>query len=255
MGRVQDKVALVTGGASGVGYETVKLLLAEGAFVAITDINAAAGEAFAAECGERAMFIRHDVASEADWTAAMAAVQQRFGALDILVNNAGILIAGSIASATLAQFRQLMQVNADSCFIGCQQGIEAMKERGGSIVNIASVSSWLPVEGYAGYSASKAAVSALTRASALYCRNHGLAVRVNSLHPDGIYTPMMQASAPGVPAKHLLFDPKTNPKGRASMPGDIAKVILFLASDDAKAISGAEMHADSAILGTGLSTG
>ena len=255
MGRVQDKVALVTGGASGVGYETVKLLLAEGAFVAITDINAAAGEAFAAECGERAMFIRHDVASEADWTAAMAAVQQRFGALDILVNNAGILIAGSIASATLAQFRQLMQVNADSCFIGCQQGIEAMKERGGSIVNIASVSSWLPVEGYAGYSASKAAVSALTRASALYCRNHGLAVRVNSLHPDGIYTPMMQASAPGVPAKHLLFDPKTNPKGRASMPGDIAKVILFLASDDAKTISGAEMHADSAILGTGLSTG
>ena len=255
MGRVQDKVALVTGGASGVGYETVKLLLAEGAFVAITDINAEAGEAFAKACGERAMFIRHDVASEADWTAAIAAVQQRFGALDILVNNAGILIAGSIASATLAQFRQLMQVNADSCFIGCQQGIEAMKERGGSIVNIASVSSWLPVEGYAGYSASKAAVSALTRVSALYCRNHGLPVRVNSLHPDGIYTPMMQASAPGVPAKHLLFDPKTNPKGRASMPEDIAKVILFLASDDAKTISGAEMHADSAILGTGLTAG
>ena len=252
MGRVQDKVALVTGGASGVGLETVKLLLQEGAFVGISDINAEAGQALADACGERALFVRHDVASEADWSAAIAAVQERFGPLDILINNAGILIAGSIATATLAQFRQLMQVNTDSCFLGCQQGVAAMQERGGSIVNMASVSSWLPIEGYAGYSATKAAVASLTRSSALYCRNNGLPVRVNSVHPDGIYTPMMQASAPGVPAKHLLFDPKTNPKGRATMPGNIAKVILFLASDDSKAISGAEMRADSAILGTGL---
>ena len=252
MGRVQDKVALVTGGASGVGRETVQLLLAEGAFVAISDINVEAGEAFAQECGERAMFVRHDVASEADWSAAIAAVQQRFGPLDILINNAGILIPGSIATATLAQFRQLMQVNADSCFIGCQQGVEAMKERGGSIVNMASVSSWLPIEGYAGYSATKAAVASLTRSTALYCRNNGLPVRVNSLHPDGIYTPMMQASAPGVPAKYLLFDPKTNPKGRAALPEHIAKVLVFLASDDSQAINGAEIRADSGILGMGL---
>lgn len=252
MGRVQDKVALVTGGASGVGRETVKLLLEEGAFVAISDINVDAGQAFADECGERALFVRHDVASEADWSAAIAAVQQRFGPLDILINNAGILIPGSIATATLAQFRQLMQVNADSCFLGCQQGVAAMKERGGSIVNMASVSSWLPIEGYAGYSATKAAVAALTRASALYCRNNGLPVRVNSLHPDGIYTPMMQASAPGVPARFLLFDAKKNPKGRAALPEQIAKVLLFLASDDSQAISGAEIRADSAILGMGL---
>ena len=249
---VAHKSIIVTGAGSGIGEGTARHLAAQGALVTVNDINAEAGEAFAKECGERAMFIRHDVASEADWAAAIAAVQQRFGALDILVNNAGILIQGSIATATLAQFRQLMQVNADSCFIGCQQGIAAMKERGGSIVNMASVSSWLPIEGYAGYSATKAAVASLTRSSALYCRNNGLPVRVNSIHPDGIYTPMMQASAPGVPAKHLLFDPKTNPKGRATMPGNIAKVILFLASDDSKAISGAEMRADSAILGTGL---
>ncbi|MEO8016167.1 MAG: SDR family oxidoreductase [Polaromonas sp.] len=252
MGRVQDKVALVTGGASGVGCETVKLLLQEGAFVAISDINVEAGQALADECGERALFVRHDVASEADWSAAIAAVQQRFGPLDILINNAGILIPGSIATATLAQFRQLMQVNADSCFIGCQQGVAAMKERGGSIVNMASVSSWLPIEGYAGYSATKAAVAALTRATALYCRNNGLPVRVNSLHPDGIYTPMMQASAPGVPAKFLLYDAKNNRKGRAALPEQIAKVLLFLASDDSQAISGAEIRADSAILGMGL---
>lgn len=252
MGRVQDKVALVTGGASGVGRETVRLLLQEGAFVAISDINAEAGQAFSDACGERALFVRHDVASEADWRAAIAAVRQRLGPLDILINNAGILIPGSIESATLAQFRQLMQVNVDSCFLGCQQGVAAMKERGGSIVNMASVSSWLPIEGYAGYSASKAAVAALTRAAALYCRKNGHAVRVNSLHPDGIYTPMMQASAPGVPAKFLLFDPKSNPKGRACLPEQIAKVLLFLASDDSQAISGAEIRADSAIVGMGL---
>ena len=252
MKRVQDKVALVTGGASGVGLETVKLLLAEGAQVVISDINEAAGQALADECGERAVFVRHDVTSEADWRTAITTAQERFGPLDILINNAGILIPGSIVTATLAQFRQLMQVNAESCFIGCQQGVEAMKERGGSIVNMASVSSWLPIEGYAAYSATKAAVAALTRSTALYCRNNGLAVRVNSLHPDGIYTPMMQASAPGVPAKFLLFDPKTNPKGRSTMPEHIAKVLVFLASDDSKAINGAEIRADGAILGVGL---
>lgn len=252
MGRVQEKVALVTGGASGVGKATVELLLREGALVGISDINTEAGQALAQACGERAMFVQHDVTSEAAWSGAMAAVQQRFGPLDILINNAGILIAGNIETATLAQFRQLMQVNADSCFLGCQQGVAAMKERGGSIVNMASVSSWLPVENYAGYSASKAAVAAITRAAALYCRNNGHAVRVNSLHPDGIYTPMMQASAPGVPAKYLLFDPKHNPKGRACMPEQVAKLLVFLASDDAQAINGAEIRADGAILGTGL---
>lgn len=252
MGRVNNKVALVTGGASGVGKETVELLLKEGAYVAFGDIDVQSGEALAKACGERALFLRHDVSNEAEWQEVIAKVQAYFGPLDILINNAGILLPGSIETATLAQFRQLMQVNADSCFLGCQQGIAAMKERGGSIVNMASVSTWLPIEGYAGYSASKAAVAALTRASALYCRKNGLAIRVNSLHPDGIYTPMMKATAPGVPEKYLLFDPKVNPKGRAIMPEHIAKVLLFLASDDSVAISGAEIKADSAILGMGL---
>lgn len=256
MGQVQDKVALVTGGASGVGRESVLLLLREGASVAITDINADAGAALLTELNAghagRVIFVRHDVASEADWKAVITTVQEQLGPLDILINNAGILVPGNIETATLAQFRQLMQVNADSCFLGCQLGVAAMKERGGSIVNMASVSSWLPIEGYAGYSASKAAVAALSRATALYCRKNGLAVRVNSLHPDGIYTPMMKATAPGVPAQYLLFDPKTNPKGRACMPDKIAQVLLFLASDASQAISGAEIRADSAILGMGL---
>lgn len=252
-GRVQDKVALVTGGASGVGLEAVKLLLAEGAKVGISDINVAAGEQLAAELGERAMFVRHDVSSEADWTAAIAAVQRHFGALNVLVNNAGILIAGDIEGGHLEDFRRLMQVNADSVFIGCQQGIAAMQVQGGSIINMASVASWLPVEPYAAYSASKAAVAALTRAAALNCRKQGYAIRVNSIHPDGIYTPMMQASLPkGVTQAMVMHDPKRNRSGRAYMPERIAQLILFLASDDSSVMSGSELHADNAILGMGL---
>ncbi len=256
--RVRGKVALVTGGASGVGLETAWLLAREGARTAIADIAVDAGEALVArinaELGdERAIFLRHDVTSEPDWGAAVAAVQQRLGPLDILINNAGILIAGNIEQATLEQFQTIMRVNAESCFLGCKYGVAAMKERGGAIVNMASVASWLPVDGYPAYSASKAAVAALTRSTALYCRQQGLDIRVNSLHPDGVYTPMMLASLPpGVPPKKVLFDPKSNRGGRATMPEHIARVLLFLASDDAHAISGAEIHADRAILGMGL---
>lgn len=257
-GRVQDKLAFVTGGASGVGLETAQLLVREGARVAIADIDDAGAQKLAAQLNaelgsERTLAVHLDVASEADWAAAIERAQQRFGALDILINNAGILIAGDIETATAQQFRKIMQVNAESCFLGTQQGVRAMRARGGAIVNMASVSSWLPVEGYLAYSASKAAVAAVTRAAALYCRKHMLDIRINSLHPDGIYTPMMKASLPpGVPPEAIVFDPKTNPKGRATMPEHIARVMLFLASDEARAINGADIRADSAILGMGL---
>lgn len=252
MGRVQDKVALVTGGASGVGRETALLLAREGARVAISDLDEAAGEALASDIGERATFIRHDVASESDWADVLPQVQQRLGPLDILINNAGILLPGNIETATLAQFERLMQVNAASCFLGCRFGVQAMKEQGGSIVNMASISSWLPIDGYVAYSASKAAVAALSRATALHCRKSGYAVRVNSVHPDGIWTRMMQASAPGVAAQHLLFEPKANPKGRACRAQQVANVLLFLASDESSAISGSEVRVDNAVHGMGL---
>ncbi|MDR3065455.1 MULTISPECIES: SDR family oxidoreductase [Comamonas] len=251
--RLQGKVALVTGGASGVGLEVVKLFLSEGAKVAFSDVNEAAGLQLAAELGGHSMFVRHDVSSETDWKLVMAAVQQSLGRLDVLVNNAGILLPGDMETGSLEDFSRLLKVNAESVFIGCQQGIAAMKEAGGSIINMASVSSWLPVEQYAGYSASKAAVSALTRAAALNCRKQGYAIRVNSIHPDGIYTPMMQASLPkGVSREMILHDPVHNRAGRAYMPGRIAQLVLFLASDESSVMSGSELHADNAILGMGL---
>lgn len=254
--RLDGKVALVTGGASGVGRETVLRLARKGARVVLTDLNVEAGEALAAEIGAQAAFVRQDVASEADWSTVMAQVVQRFGALDVLVNNAGILVRGHIESQTLEEWQRLMRVNADSVFLGTQAGIRAMKERGGSIVNIASLASWMPVDIYVGYSASKAAVAAVTRGAALHCRKSGIAVRVNSIHPDGIWTPMMEASLrgapPGIKPEHLLYDVKRNPKGRACLPSEVASVVAFLASDDAKAINGAELRVDNGILGMGL---
>lgn len=252
MGRLNDKVVLVTGGASGVGREDVLLMAREGATVVLTDCNVDAGEALAKEVGDQAMFLRHDVSSEADWQAVMAAIEARFGRLDAVVNNAGILESSSLEEATLEHWQRIQRINADSCFLGCKYGVLALKERGGSIVNMASVSSWLPVDGYAAYSASKAAVGAVTRAAALHCRKRGYSVRVNSVHPDGIYTPMMQASAPGVDPKYMLFDPARNRGGRACMPNEIANVVLFLVSDESRFVSGAEIRIDNAILGMGL---
>lgn len=258
-GRVEGKVAIVTGGAGGVGCETVRLLVAEGARVAITDLNAEAGRQLAAELGggpaspaSPVCFIEHDVASPEAWARVIETVGSAWGAPDIVINNAGILLPGNIETGTIEDFRRIMQVNAESVFLGTQAAVRAMKARGGSIVNMASVSSWLPIDGYAAYGASKAAVAAITRSAALHCRKQGLRVRVNSLHPDGIWTPMTQSQAPGVPARFMLFDPVTNPAGRACLPAQIAQVLLFLASEESSAINGAEIRADGAILGVGL---
>lgn len=252
MGRLTDKVALVTGAASGLGREIALLFAREGARVVLTDINDEAGHALAAQIGETALFLKHDVTSERDWRDVMDAARTHVGRLDVLVNNAGILLAGNIEDAPFDQWQHVMNVNAGSCYLGCQHGIAAMKAAGGSIVNVASVSSWLPVDGYAAYGASKAAVASLSRSGALHCRKQGYAIRVNSVHPDGIYTPMMQASAPGVDPKYLLFDRDRNRGGRACLPEQIANVVLFLASDDSRHVSGTELRVDNAILGWGL---
>jgi len=246
------KTILITGGAGGLGSAAVALFIEQGARVVISDLNTHAGTALAAHYGKQAAFVEHDVTDEAAWAHTMDFVAQRFGRLDVLINNAGILQSGNIETATLAQWRQLMQVNADSCFLGCQHGILAMKAHGGSIVNVASVASWMPMQDFPAYGASKAAVASLTRTAALHCRKKGYGIRVNSLHPDGIYTPMMQASAPGITPEQILFDPARNPKGRARMPEDIARLLVFLASDAAQAVSGCALQADNAILGMGL---
>lgn len=278
--KLSHKTFLLTGACGGLGRATARALLQAGAHVALTDLPGTGGDELAAtlaaaypaqaapESGpelssaadspetSRCCFLAHDVSSADDWARVMAQAAARLGPLDGVINNAAILLPGNIESLSLAHWQQLMRVNADSVFLGTQAGVTALKARGGSIVNIASVASWLPVDAYTGYSASKAAVAAVTRAAALHCRKRGYAVRVNSVHPDGIWTPMMEASLrgapPGVKPEHLLYDAQRNPKGRACQPEEVASVVAFLLSDDARAINGAEMRVDNAVLGMGL---
>ncbi len=244
-GRLAGKIALITGGASGVGRAAVEMFVAEGAQVVITDLNSSAGEALAAELGESALFLRQDAASAADWEQVMATVRERYGRLDVLVNNAGILLKGSIEEASLDDWQRLMRVNADSVFLGCQHAVAMMKDSGGgSIINISSIAGIAGRDDYAAYGASKAAISGLTRSIAAHCRRAKYRIRCNSIHPDGVMTPMTAGGYPkGMDPAQFTID--ADPMNRACLPGDVAAAILFLAEDGSRAINGIELRVDS----------
>lgn len=244
-GRLEGKVALVTGGASGVGRATVELFVREGAQVVFTDINAEAGQALATGLNDAAMFLVHDAASATDWDKVMAQLESRYGRLDVQVNNAGILVKGSIEDATLDDWQRLMRINADSVFLGCKAAVAAMKKHGsGSIINISSIAGIAGKDDYAAYGASKAAISGLTRAVAAHCRRAKYRIRCNSIHPDGVMTPMTAATYPqGVDPEKFTID--ADPMNRACLPQDVAAAILFLAEDAARAVNGIELRVDS----------
>ena len=243
-GRVRDKIALVTGGAKGIGRASVRLLAREGARVVIADIDVAAGEALAAEIGDAALFIPHDASSEAGWQQLMGEVRERFGRLDILVNNAGILIPGTIEETTLEDWHRLMRVNADSVFLGCREAIGLMKTGGGSIINLSSIAALAGRDDYLAYSASKGAVAALTRSVAAFCRRRKYRIRCNSLHPDGVLTDMTSGGFPaGLDPERLTID--SDPMNRMCRAEDVAASVLFLASDEARAVNGVELRVDS----------
>lgn len=241
--RLQGKIAVVTGGASGMGASTVRRFAAEGARVVLTDLNAEAGERLAQELGETVSFIAQDVSDPQGWRALGAHVEAQHGRLDVLVNNAGILKAGSVEDTTLEDWQRLMRVNADSVFLGCQTAVALMKRGGGgSIVNLASVTSMAGKPDYLAYSASKGAIAALTRSVAAFGRAHR--IRCNSVHPDGVLTPMTRAVYPaGIDPERLTID--ADPMNRACRPKDVANAIVFLASDEARAINGIELRIDS----------
>jgi 3(or 17)beta-hydroxysteroid dehydrogenase len=252
MGRVQNKVAIVTGAASGVGKEDAILLAREGAKVVLTDVNEEAGRAVAKEIGaEQALFVRHDIASEEDWIRAIGTTKETFGGLDVLVNNAAILAQATIEETTLELWQKIQRINSDGYFLGCKYGLEAMKERpSGSIVNMSSMAGIGGVSSFCAYSASKAAVAGLTRTVAAHCRAKLYKIRCNSIHPDGIATPMVfnlhkDKNAP--PANVREKDPKQL-QARFCQPTDIANLVLFLASDESRFINGAEMRIDNGYL-------
>lgn len=247
MQRVTGKIAVVTGAAAGVGRSTALLLAREGARVVLTDLNEDAGRALAAEIGEQALFVRHDIAEEEDWRTVMSAADERFGAINVLVNNAGVCVSASIEDTSLELWRRLHRINADGVFLGCKYGLEAMKRAGaGSIVNMSSTAALGGMSSLAAYSGSKGSVTALTRSVAAHCKFSGYRIRCNSVHPGGIATAMTEDIRATIEGAAASFN--TDPRSGFCDPEDVADLVLFLASDESRFINGVELRVDNALL-------
>jgi len=247
MGRVQDKVALVTGGASGIGFATAQLFVEEGATVVVADRDEAASTAAVAELGQRSCFHRLDVTREDEWAAVTDAVARDFGRIDILVNNAGVVLFKDIEATTLEEWSDLMAVNLDGVFLGCKHAVRVMKGRGGgTIVNLSSVAGMIGSGNLAAYCASKGGVRLLTKSVALHCARKGYNIRCNSVHPSFAETPMLHSMIATArnPEKLAAGFAAAAPLGRLAQPIEIARTILFLASDESAFTTGAELVVD-----------
>lgn len=238
MARLQGKVIIITGAAQGMGETHARLCIAEGAKVVLTDINSKKGDALAKELGANAIFIKHDVTSEENWAHVVKATQDKFGQIDVLVNNAGITTSKSILDTSLEDYRKIIEINQVSVFLGMKAVIPTMKAaKQGSIINISSINGL--VGGAIGYTDSKFAVRGMTKAVALECAAYG--IRVNSIHPGVIATPMiMQGDTKDVVAAFA----KSIPMKRVAQPEEVSGMVLFLASDDSSYSTGSEFIAD-----------
>ena len=249
MGRVEGKVAIVTGGASGIGAETCRALAEEGARVVVADLDAALGEEVASGIGEAASFVRHDVSDEASWERIVKETVASRGGLHVLVNNAGILHRGTIEDTTLEDWRRVQAVNSDGVFLGCKHAIPAMRASGpSSIVNISSLAALRGTPVYTAYSASKGAVRTLTKSVAVHLASAGDAIRCNSVHPGGVTTPMVARTLEEAGGE-MDFDALREHADLArqmgmGQPRDIANLVVFLASDESIYVNGAEIEID-----------
>jgi 3(or 17)beta-hydroxysteroid dehydrogenase len=251
MQRLEGKIALITGAAMGLGAATARRLHREGAFVVLTDRNVDEGEKVARELGERAEFRALDVTQEEAWIAVLDAVVAAHGKLDVLVNNAGVGVAADIENTTIEQWRFVHAVNVEGVFFGCKHGVRVMKERGGgSIVNLSSVAGIVGASNLAAYCSSKGAVRTLTKSVAMHCARMEYNIRCNSIHPAFIDTPMVDGlvQASGDPARARVGLAKNIPLGRIGEPEDVAAAVAYLASDDAKFVTGAELAVDGGLL-------
>jgi 3alpha(or 20beta)-hydroxysteroid dehydrogenase len=248
MGRLDGKVALITGGARGMGKSHVRHFVAEGARVVFGDVLDEKGAAVAAGLDEKSCrYVHHDVTSEAQWAHAVGVAVDTFGRLDVLVNNAGVLKFGRITDMPLADFRQILEVNAVGCWLGMKAAIEPMKAAGGgSIVNVSSVEGFTGAAGLSAYSASKFAVRGMTKAAAQELGQFG--IRVNSVHPGGVLTSMtLGQAATADPADGEAFL-AAMPLARFAAPAEISRLVAFLASDDSSYSTGSEFLADGGLL-------
>lgn len=242
MGRLDGKVAIVTGGARGMGESTVRLFVREGARVVIGDLLEAEGQALAEELGDAAVFLRMDVSQEADWTRAVS-LAQSLGPLNVLVNNAGMLLLASITDTSPEDFMRVVQVNQLGTFMGIRSVVEPMKAAGGgSIINVSSVDGMQSKAGLAAYSSTKWAVRGLTKNAAIELGQYG--IRVNSVHPGGIFTDMGGANT-GISEQEMSEGVYADfPIPRVGRPEEVAYINLFLATDEASYSTGGEFLAD-----------
>lgn len=256
-GRVKGKVALITGGASGIGRACALRLAEEGAVVVLTDLQDDLGTrtlADIAAAGGSAEYLHHDVTLEDAWIDVIAGVRDRHGRLDVLVNNAGIGIAASIVEMTLDDWRRQQAVNLDGVFLGIKHGIPLLRDSGGgTIINVSSVAGIKGSPMLAAYNATKGGVRLLTKGVALECAQSGWKIRVNSVHPGVIDTPIWAAPgaallAGGANAVDIdAMAEATVPWGHVGRPADIANGVLFLASDESAYMTGTELIIDGGV--------
>jgi len=246
MARVSGKVALVTGAASrfGIGKAISSLLAREGANLVMTDIDVKDGSRIASEIGDNAVFFEHDVREEDSWRAVFEQAVARFGQVDILVNNAGVTGAAAqedIETTTLATWRSVQATNVEGVVLGCKHGVNAMKVRGGAIVNISSMAALVATPTLPAYGASKAAVRQITQTVAQHCARSGYDIRCNSVHPGIIETELVDAAFSEEQLQRLR---QSIPNGRFGSPEDVAQAVLYLASDHARYVTGTRLVVD-----------
>jgi 3alpha(or 20beta)-hydroxysteroid dehydrogenase len=249
MGRLDGRVALISGAARGMGAAEARLFAAEGARVAVCDVVDAEGEAVADQIGAHARFQHLDVTSEADWAAAVAATTSAFGKIDVLVNNAGIAEGAPLVEMTLDSYRRVTEVNQTGVFLGMKAVVGAMTATGGgSIVNISSIDGLVGMNNVMSYVAAKWAVRGMTKAAAIELAPRN--IRVNSIHPGFIHT-SLGAGELDASDIHTMLDTYTArmaPMRRAGEPAEIANLALFLASDDSSYSTGSEFVADGGLI-------
>ena len=250
--RLEGKVALVTGGGSGIGAAICERFSEEGAVVFVTDINEDSARSTADKLsaqGLHAVAMQQDVTVEQRWSEVLVEVIQQCGQLDVLVNNAGIAILGTAEDTSLEDWHKVQQVNLNAVFLGTREAIKVMKtNQAGSIINVASVAGMIGLPFHAAYNASKGGVRIFTKSAALHCADNQYNIRINSLHPGYIETPMIidgiESQNFAEPAEFKAGMLSTIPLGTMGKPVDVANAALFLASDESQYITGSELVVD-----------
>ena len=251
MKRVKNKVAIVTGGASGLGKSSAKLLAREGAKIVVSDIDEEGGKKVVQqikEDGGEAIFIKQDVAKEDEWKNVIETTLETYGKLHILANSAGIGLGGTVEDVTLEDWKNLIDINLNGTFLGTKYCIKGMRktDEGGSIINFSSIEGLIGDPNLPAYNASKGGVTIFTKSAALHCAKQGYGIRINSIHPAYIWTPMVEnfLKAQGDVEEGKKQLESLHPIGHLGEPDDIGYGVVYLASDESKFMTGSELVID-----------